>query len=859
MANHPLLLLPAPSRAERAKRSARSSKFQYPSHAQQAHRLAPKFQRLQRAMELRRAALQDNPLGIQPEQVLVLETIGAVNDFVNAVKRIDGLEWLGEFQQSDIQPEYGFADAFNDEKLLNGQLFLVMTDQLALHELQSLFRNWQENGDARFRHGLTKFKHVFEHLHDIRPWGAEDRLRETGLLEDWQDRVATARDEPVPFEIELWFRDGTARRGQAEANLNQIVQLLDGEIIQQCLIPEIRYHALLGEMPRSSVRDLLSDPRSRDDIQLFACDDVMFIRPTGQCAADIPDDLYEDEEISETDADDIPTGPPIVALLDGMPLDRHELLDGRLDLDDPDDFASDYLAHHRVHGTAMASLICLGDINGNDTPIERLLYVRPIMKARVGFGDEFHEEIPQNELPIDLIWRAVKRMFEGDGEEEPTATHVRVINLSICNQAVPFDRAMSAWARALDWMSLEYNVLFLVSAGNHNQSVELNYSSSIFRNLRDQDIEDEIIRSLARDNRNRRLLSPAESLNSLTFAATHDDATSVVPPNWIDPFSTEIFPSVINAQGPGYRRTIKPDLLMSGGRVVLNENPGNANSNVTLRAFPHVAPPGQCVATPGTQGNLNRTNYQRGTSNAAALASRSVHWIHDAIEQLSRDSEWAPGRPFEVLLIKALLAHGASWGTAYYRYRALLRNSQNSRTFKEYVTQFLGYGFADVRRALVSTDQRATALGYGELEDGEADEFRLPLPPSLASKTEKRRLTVTLAWFTPINSASQKYRVAQLWFDPKNPLAPNRIEADGRATTRGTLQHEVLEGQAAVPFEDGDDIVIKVNCRADAGPIDQPIKYALAVTLEVAEGLDIPIYQEIRDRLAVRVPAQAGV
>jgi hypothetical protein len=72
------------------------------------------------------------------------------------------------------------------------------------------------------------------------------------------------------------------------------------------------------------------------------------------------------------------------------------------------------------------------------------------------------------------------------------------------------------------------------------------------------------------------------------------------------------------------------------------------------------------------------------------------------------------------------------------------------------------------------------------------------------------------------------------------------------------VQHEVLEGDQAVDFQDGDAIAIKVNCRADAGEIQQQVRYGLAVTLEVAEGVDIPIYQEVKDRLRVLVPIRKG-
>ena len=75
---------------------------------------------------------------------------------------------------------------------------------------------------------------------------------------------------------------------------------------------------------------------------------------------------------------------------------------------------------------------------------------------------------------------------------------------------------------------------------------------------------------------------------------------------------------------------------------------------------------------------------------------------------------------------------------------------------------------------------------------------------------------------------------------------------------RGTVQHEVLESAKAVDFQDGDIITIKVNCRADAGDLPEPIRYGLAITLEVAEGINIPIYQEVRDRLRIRVPISGG-
>lgn len=854
MAEYPLLIFPEPGRAERAKRRGGGGKVGLPDAQQQAGRLAPLLQRLQQAMDRQRLTLQDNSLGLQPEQALVLETVGPIQNFINAVKKIAGLEWLGEFEISDIDPEYGFKDEKDPKKQLKSHLFLVMTDQRALQELQRLFGNWQQNPDTKFPRGLAPLKHAFAHLHTIRPWDAEDRIRDTGLLEDWKDRIAQGQ-EIVPFEVELWFRQDPGRQRQGETYLRNVVDSLGGDIVQQCVIPQIAYHGILGRIPVNQVSKIVA----QRDVRLLQCEDIMYLRPVGQCAIRVPEDFSETDALGEEDQPKLPQGEPIVGLFDGLPLTGHKLLDGRLIVDDPDGYVSAYQARERLHGTEMASLICHGDLDEGGEPLRRPLYVRPIMQPRRGFDGQFSEAIPERVLPLDLVHRAVRRLYEVEGGEPPVAPSVRVINLSVCDRSRPFARGMSSWARLLDWLSWKYNVLFVVSAGNHLHDIELNVPRAELWNLSPKDREKAVIVATAADTRHRRLLSPAETLNGITVAATHADSSTSAPnPNLIDPFARVGLPSTISAHGPGYRRTIKPDILLPGGRQFLSEKMGTAHTNAILQTTFFNRPPGQCVAVPGASGELDRTLHTRGTSNAAALASRWADSLFDVIGRLRTQPGGSLPSEYDVVLLKALLVHGADWADAGTLYESILKNSQNSRTFRDYVGRFFGYGLANMVKVMVCTDQRVTVLGVGKLDDGEGQEFLLPLPPSLSAATEKRRLTVTLAWLTPVNSTRQNYRIAHLWFSPKNDLATKRICADHRAVQRGTVQHEVLESAKAVDFQDGHGITIKVNCRADAGDIPEPIRYALTVTLEVAEGIDIPVYQEVRDRLRIRVPIPGG-
>ncbi len=57
-------------------------------------------------------------------------------------------------------------------------------------------------------------------------------------------------------------------------------------------------------------------------------------------------------------------------------------------------------------------------------------------------------------------------------------------------------------------------------------------------------------------------------------------------------------------------------------------------------------------------------------------------------------------------------------------------------------------------------------------------------------------------------------------------------------------------------MNDGDEIEIRVECRADAGALNETIRYGLVVTLEVKASVDVLLYEEIRDRLRPPTPVR---
>lgn len=98
MPERPLLLFPTPEVTSKSNLGGGGGRPHLPTHFRQGERLAPKFTQLQEAVRTRNIEIQQAVTGIDPEQVLVMETIGSVEDFANAVKRIDGFEWMGEFE-----------------------------------------------------------------------------------------------------------------------------------------------------------------------------------------------------------------------------------------------------------------------------------------------------------------------------------------------------------------------------------------------------------------------------------------------------------------------------------------------------------------------------------------------------------------------------------------------------------------------------------------------------------------------------------------------------------------------------------------------------------------------------------------
>lgn len=825
-----------------------------PSAGRQGERLTPQFGELRAAFNAGRAHLSvDTPDEVDPALVVVFDLAGSIKDFRNAIDQIDGLEFLSELigDQSDPDDDFHMADSENGrtDKPVQHSLYLMMSNAKAIDELLRLFTAWQADPSASFAYGLGKFKTAFQQLTAIRRWGPEDRIRETGLREQWQEKLDVVGQSvsTVMVEVELWYRRDAAKRATAQAHVEQVISDSGGRVLDRSQIGEISYHALLAELPIQQVHSLLAD--GAESIRLLTTDEIMFVNPFTPMSV-APPTTEPVSELHMLSGERI-EGLPRVALLDGLPFSNHDALAGRLVVDDPDGLGENYPLAARHHGTAMASLIIHGDLSTEGEPLDRPLYVRPIMQPHEFVAG--HEQILPDRLLTDLLHRAVKRIVEGEAGRDPVAQSVRIINLSIGAQARALVHRMSPVGRLLDWLAHSYNLLFIVSAGNHLGPLTI--PADAISNA--DSARSAALRSVYDAALLRGILPPGDALNALTIGATHSDGLGDIEvPDTAWDITHQNGPAYYGATGPGVDRSVKPDLHHIGGRALyarpLTPPAGQETVAVEL-AQTATTGPGLQVAAPGRAGATDNTVFTVGTSNATALVTREASRLYDILEAGAGDPEDTPlpDPQYHPLLVRALLAHASSWGEWEARLRSELglTNQQARRR----LTAHLGYGRLDTDRLGTAATNRAVLVGGGLIARDQRHTYELPLPPSLRARAEWHRFTITLAYMVPTFGQLNRYRGAKVYFaTPNTQLAGgDRIDAEHNSVRRGSLQHEIVQGTRAMVFGDDASFPIHVECMDDAQRLraGKTVRYAIVVSVETAEQTSTTIHDEVRARL----------
>ena len=153
MPARPLLILPTPSLASPPPGDARGTKLRFPSRGRQTGQFGPLFTQLRNVLNRQGGALElrDDPSSLAPDRVIVFEIAGTITDFLKAVARIDGLEFMAEYE-TDFPADEHFAvqdkrkgreGQDREDKSVSGRFYLAMPNTRALEELVRLWDRWQ--------------------------------------------------------------------------------------------------------------------------------------------------------------------------------------------------------------------------------------------------------------------------------------------------------------------------------------------------------------------------------------------------------------------------------------------------------------------------------------------------------------------------------------------------------------------------------------------------------------------------------------------------------------------------------------------------------------------------------------------
>lgn len=778
-------------------------------------------------------ALRADPAALAPERLLVFEVKGSIAAFARAINNVPGLELIDEEELPDDEDKAPVA-------------YLLVPDLRALRQIESLWRMWVAG--RVLPQGFTPWRDVFACLRDLRVWGPADRVQPLDadvLVEEIEGR---ADDELIPLEIELVFRVSAEAGTISEATVTAAIVQSGGRVLSRSRLDDIAYHAILAELPVAAIRMVVE----RAPVGLAGVEPIMHIRPQSVVTEIGANDLMP---AAPAPVMGPVTADPILALLDGVPVAGHPLLQPYLSIEDHFGLEPGALVAQRYHGSAMASLIIHGDRNKPEPPLPRQVHCIPVL----GDNDRF----PPDRLIIDLIYQAVIRMRAGN---QPSAPHVIIINISLGNVRRPFYGQLSPWARLLDRLAYRFGILFLVSAGN----ITTQFPVAAFANrvaFEDANADQRargVINAVAAVVADRRLLSPSETINGLTIGARNLDwvptAERALARVNVNPYSELNIANPSSALGPGFAGSVKPDILMPGAREHLRV----VASAQTITVAPAGASRGAGlkVAAPPRPGLENAEGFTNGTSAATALASRTAHRIHDALEAAYGQEFLQLTNTQRAVLIKALLVHRARWPSAA---ASLVKEllgpfgqGQAPRQ-KDNIRRFLGYGLFDSDDAVACAADRATFWSVGSLGRERSVDVLVPIPAAIGGQARAHSVSATLAWFTPVVPGRKSYRAVRMKIlDPAEiaglGVSADAWQPDGNQTNRGTVFTRVWSGAQAAVVADGMSLRLKIQREPDpGGAVDETVPFGLAVTLEMPG--ELRIYDQVRNRVQPR-PAQ---
>lgn len=535
-----------------------------------------------------------------------------------------------------------------------------------------------------------------------------------------------------------------------------------------------------------------------------------------------------------------PSGAARICILDSGINSNHPLL--RSAFGEATSYISGQDAEDEVgHGTAVAGVALYGNIEeclaANQWKPELVLCSGKIMTKAAGSNEAVFDE-----TTIEQTIEKAVEYFAGE-------LGCRIFNLSLGNENAPYDgRHIRGIAYTLDRLAREYDILFVVSAGNFRGTETIPQSD--WRAEYPEYL-------LAQESF---IIDPAPALNVLTVGALANHTANVDEQrygdrdiNALSPAS-EDQPAPFTRHGPSIKGAFKPELVAHGGNLASPMRQEGQQIRKDNRRLGVLVPNHDFIGA-------TLLKDISGTSFSAPYVTHLAGRLLNTYPRASAN------------LLRALLVNHADVPPACI--------AVFPEQMQEHMRQVVGYGKVNTDTLFRSTDDKVVLLTESAIENDSHQFYELPLPEEfLRSNRATRQIRVTLAYCPPVKTTRMEYMATKISYRlvkgesldevqrhfnqnlKKEEESISDASASNRTITsqereRCTVQSSIWTLKKLSPKQKWFVVVTRQDKEWGRAICLDEESYALVVAVSDRENLEARLYAQIQAR--VRVQAQARV
>lgn len=349
------------------------------------------------------------------------------------------------------------------------------------------------------------------------------------------------------------------------------------------------------------------------------------------------------------------------------------------------------------HGTEVAGVALYGDLKScidkkRFTPEIWIFSAKVMFRDEDGFATFNEEELLEHQL-ISAINYFVNNY-----------PNCRVVNLSFgdSRRRMFKSRRQFNLASLVDELAKEYNVIFVISAGNFDFDIHDDYPNYLLEEANDRV----------------KIIDPATSALGLTVGSLCNYRMN--EPNTLDRIIPrfEEFPSPITRVGLGYRGMIKPEIVELGGGF------GDENDVITIN--PRWIEEGRLFT------------LSCGTSMSAPKVSHCLARIINEYPHLSNN------------MIKALLLSSTSIPSMRPSGLKSIHTKSSDEEIKD-LLKIYGYGKPNLEKSLFSESNRVLLMHENKIQLNNFHVYPFYLPEEFIIIRGEKSISVTLVYDPPVN------------------------------------------------------------------------------------------------------------